>query len=142
MLDSPLVLAGNAIMVSYISGRTRRTLSDADIVRLYVEGLDSDTIGARANCTATTVLDLVRKAGEIVRSSGGPRKPDRHRLTDAEICARYRRGDSGPTIADAAACSASAIYHILRRNNVPVRSRADVLRALASRPRSDEPTKP
>jgi uncharacterized protein (DUF433 family) len=115
-------------MVSYIRGRRRR-LSDEEIVALYVGGLDSGTIAIQAGCDATTVLDLVRKAGGTVRPTGGRARIDRHRITDAEICRRYRDGQSGPMIADAAACNASSVYNILRRYNVPLRDSRQVTRA-------------
>lgn len=106
-------------MPSYV--RNRRTLDDAEIIRLYVcEQLDSDTIGAKAQCSGTTVLNIVRSAGHPVRKSG--RGVPRSRLIDdAEIIRRYRDGASGPAIADAAGCSASGVYHVLRRHGVAIR---------------------
>jgi DNA-binding CsgD family transcriptional regulator len=100
----------------------RRTLSDAEIVRLYVEeGLDSDTIGARAACSGTTVLDKVRNAGHPVRKPGGRRKTAILKLSEEQICALYRAGESAPAIADRAACATSTIYLILRRHQIPRR---------------------
>lgn len=123
-------------MVSYIRGRTQRTLPDEEIVALYAGGLDSDTIAARANCNATTVLDLVRRAGETVRRPGGRPRPDSHRLSDAEICERYRKGQNGPDIADAAGCATSSIYNILKRNGIPRRDAANAARANAAASRA------
>jgi hypothetical protein len=123
-------------MVSYISGRTRRTLSDAEIVALYVGGLDSETIGARANCNATAVLDIVRAAGETVRPRGGRPRGDLHAITDADICQRYAQGWSGPRIAQAANCNVSSVYNILRRCGVPLRKAADAIAAEAARTRA------
>jgi hypothetical protein len=47
---------------SYSRGHpTQRRLPDEEILRLYVEEkLDSSTIGIRAECTSTTVLEIVR----------------------------------------------------------------------------------
>lgn len=106
-------------MVSYV--RTQRLLSDAEIVALYLGGLDSDTIGARAGCHSTTVLNLVRAAGHKPRKPGGVRKADAFLIPDAEICRRYQQGQSGPELADAAGCSTGSIYNVLRRNGVEPR---------------------
>lgn len=109
-------------MASYTYGSRRRTLPDAEIVRLYVEEkLDSDTIGARAGCSATAVLDLVRAAGGEVRRAGGRRRSARLMLTENEIVRRYLAGESGPLLAYAAGCTSSAIYHLLRRHGVEMR---------------------
>jgi len=122
-------------MPSYVSGPRRRTLPDAEIVRLYVdENLDSDTIGARAHCSATTVLDLVRAAGHKVRRPGG--RPRNIKVPEDEICRRYLAGATGPDIAREVGCTPSAIYHILRRRGVPRRAdAAQVALTAASRKR-------
>jgi AraC-like DNA-binding protein len=109
-------------MPSYATGRLRRKLPDAEIVRLYVEEkLDSDTIGARAGCSSTTVLDLVRAAGGTVRKPGAPRQRAVLLIPDAEIIRRYRAGDSGPLIAYAAGCTPSTVYRILKDHGIAVR---------------------
>jgi hypothetical protein len=115
-------------MVSYVRGRSRR-LPDDEIVRLYVSGLDSATVAFRAGCDSTTVLDIVRAAGGTVRKPGGKRKPNAHKITDAEIRERYLLGHSGPEIADAAECAVSSIYNILQRNGVPRRNTNEMTRA-------------
>lgn len=110
-------------MVSFVRGRTAgRTLSDAEIVRLYVAGEDSTTVAFKANCDSTTVLNLVRQAGETVRRSGGRRTTNKLKLTEAEICRRYFAGESGPTLADAAGTSPSTIYGVLKRGGVQRRA--------------------
>jgi DNA-binding CsgD family transcriptional regulator len=101
-------------------GSRRRTLPDDEIVRLYVEGLDSDTVGARANCSCGTVLDLVRAAGQQVRRPGG--RPHNLKVSEDEVCRRYLAGDSGPAIASAIGCTPSAIYHVLKRRGVERRA--------------------
>ena len=107
-------------MPSYVRGRERRRLTDEQIIALYVGGMDADTIGFRAGCSGTTVLNIVRKAGHPIRQAG--RGAPRHRnISDEEIISRYRDGQSGPAIADAAGCSASGVYHVLRRNGVALR---------------------
>lgn len=128
-------------MVSYVRGRTARTMSDAEIVELYLSGLDSSTVGARASCDSTTVLDLVRKAGGTVRGRGGRLGP--LPLTDAAICQMYRDGMAGPMIADKAACASSTIYQILRKAGVRCRPSASTRSATAAsalaRRRAKEP---
>jgi hypothetical protein len=109
-------------MVSYTAGTLRRKLSDADIVRLYLdEGLDSDTVGAAAGCSGTKVLQLVRAAGGQVRRVGGPRRVSPLKLDADEIIRRYRAGESGPQIARIADCATSSVYHVLRSNGVALR---------------------
>lgn len=106
-------------MVSYVRGRGRRTLSDPEIVDLYKEGTDSVTIALRANCDATTVLNIVRAANVPIRPTGGRRNTNRLKLTEDEICRRYREGgESGPTLADAAGTSTATIYGVLKRGGV------------------------
>jgi hypothetical protein len=118
-------------MVSYVRGR-RRILSDAEIVRLYLAGDDSGTVGLLAGCDPTTVLTLVRCAGGTVRKPGGCRKPDLYKLADAEICRRYQSGISGPEIADAADCAVSSIYSVLRRYGVERRDARQIARAASA----------
>jgi len=124
-------------MVSYVRRRstTGRTLSDAEIVARYVAGATSGTIAFYANCDSTTVLDIVRAAGETVRRRGGRPCEDTRTLSDAEICQRYRDGLNGPEIARAATCALSSVYNILRRNNVERREPGEASRvnALAAR---------
>jgi hypothetical protein len=101
----------------------RRTLSDAEIVELYRQGLDAETVGIAAGCSGTTVLVIVRAAGEPIRQRGkgstGRRKPIA--LSDEEIIKRYQNGASAPEIAEAAGCSAEVIYRTLRNANIPRR---------------------
>ena len=110
-------------MPSYIHGRAARRLSDPEIVALYVGGLDSETIGAKADCSASVVLGLVRRAGETVRPPGGRGGRRKRALDEAEICRRYALGATGPEIAEAAGCVLSTVYTILRRHGVVRRPR-------------------
>ena len=102
----------------------QRTLSYAEIVELYRQGLDAETVGIAAGCSGTTVLVIVRAAGEPIRQRGkgsiGKRK--RLALSDEEIIKRYQDGASAPEIAEAAGCTAEVIYNLLRQANVPRRS--------------------
>lgn len=114
-------------MVSYIRGRIR-TLSDAEIVSLYLSGEDSTAIGAQANCPADTVLYLVRRAGHKPRPRG-PRGTKTLALDDATIVKLYREGLSGLTIAERAGTTAATIYARLQRHNVERRSAGDTRKA-------------
>jgi hypothetical protein len=105
------------------TGRQRR-LSDTEIVELYRQDLDGESIGIAAGCSGTTVLAIVRAAGVPIRQRGkgstGRRK--QLALSDEEIISRYQNGASGPEIAEAAGCTAEVIYRTLRNANVPRRS--------------------
>jgi len=111
-------------MPSYVRGGRPRALTDEQIVSLYVdEMLDGDTIGAAARCSGSTVLNLVRAAGQQVRPSGGRRRSTLS-IPESEVARLYLDGQSGPQIAAIAGCTPSAVYHILRRNGVPIRDSA------------------
>jgi DNA-binding CsgD family transcriptional regulator len=118
-------------MISYVRGRKARTLSDAEIVAAYVGGEDSSSVAERASCDAGTVLYLVKRAGQPTRPRPAPRPYKKLALSDAEICRLYRDGLSGIAIGDRAGTSASTIYGVLRRNDVPTRSAADPTRMKA-----------
>jgi DNA-binding CsgD family transcriptional regulator len=119
-------------MPSYVRGRERRTLSDLDIVRLYVEGLDSDSIAMRAGCSGATVLEIVRNAGETIRKPGA-RNRKKLKLTDAEILILYRSGQSGQAVADAAGTSTATVYNIVRAQGGTVRPAQRSKREYAAR---------
>jgi transposase len=110
-------------VVSYRRGIIKcRLLPDAEIIALYIGGMDSDSVSYRAGCCAKIVLDLVRKAGHTVRPPGrGSGRP--LKLSSEEIVRRYRSGESGVSIAVAAGCVASTIYGVLRREGVQLRDR-------------------
>jgi hypothetical protein len=104
------------------TGRQRK-LSDVEIIERYRQGLDAETVGIAAGCSGTTVLAIVRAAGETIRQRGkgstGKRK--RLALSDEEIIKRYQDGASAPEIAQVAGCTAEVIYRTLRNANVPRR---------------------
>jgi hypothetical protein len=105
-----------------------RLLPDDEIISLYLSGLDSETIGFRARCSGTTVLQIVRRAGHPVRPRGNhPGTP--RAFSDGEMCKRYRLGESGQQIAAAAGCSIGTVYRILAANNVPRRPSNNSLQA-------------
>jgi DNA-binding CsgD family transcriptional regulator len=111
-------------MPSYVRGGRPRELTDAEIVSLYVEQkLDSDSVGARARCSGTTVLNLVRAAGHPIRSAGGRRKSTLP-IPESKVIELYLAGQSGPQIAASAGCTPSSVYRVLRRAGVPIRDSA------------------
>jgi hypothetical protein len=108
-------------MPQYIRGRpSQRVIADEEILRLYVEEeLDSDTVGYRAGCCGSTVLEIVRKLGGVVRTRG---KSKTLKLTDAEIIQRYKDGASGLTLAEQAGCEHTTIYRELHSHGVKTRT--------------------
>ena len=124
-------------MPSYVRGKRARTLDDPEIIRLYVdEQLDGESIGIRAGCSGTTGLDIIRKAGHPIRPPG--RGVPRPRLiSDEDIARRYKAGEDGPRLAQAAGCTPGTIYHLLRRLGVHVRPPPNV-RAGRLKARDDE----
>jgi hypothetical protein len=109
-------------MPSYVRGReTGRKLSDDEIVRAYVSGETSDSIALRAECCGVTVLQIIRRAGVAVRKPGAPPNHKSRLISDAEIIRRYRAGEAGPILADAAGCTPGTIYRVLRNHGVEVR---------------------
>jgi hypothetical protein len=102
---------------------TQRLISDEEILRLYAEEeMDSDTISYRAGCSSTTVLDIVRKLGGVVRGRGGCSERKTLKLTDAEIIQRYKDGASGLTLAEQAGCEPPTIYRVLHSHGVRTRT--------------------
>jgi hypothetical protein len=102
----------------------QRKLSDAEIIERYRQGVDAETVGIAAGCSGTTVLVIVRAAGETIRQRGkgstGKRK--RLALSDEEIIKRYQDGASAPEIAQVAGCTSEVIYRILHNANAPRRT--------------------
>jgi hypothetical protein len=98
-------------------GVRQRKMSDEDICKLYEELKSSVDVAIRANTSDTTVLKLVREHGGTVYSRKG-RNHVPKRLSDEEICRRYKAGWDGPRLAGAAGCGTSSIYNVLRRHGV------------------------
>lgn len=109
-------------MPSYVRGRERgRLLSNAEVVEAYVSGETAESIAQRARCCGVTVLQIVRAAGEPVRRPGAPPTHKPRTISDSEIVRRYRAGEHGPLLADAAGCTPGTIYRVLRAHGVEVR---------------------
>lgn len=100
-----------------------RKLSDAEILRLYVEeGLPGDEIGYLAQCSGTTVRDIVKRQGGTLRRRSGLPADYQRLVSDEEIIRRYQIGETGRELAAAARCSAITIYRILSLAGVPRRA--------------------
>lgn len=110
--------------------RQKRTMTDGQVVALYLELKDSQLVGIKAHCSPETVRALVRAAGHEVLPRGG--LPDRHALhiPPEQICERYRAGQSGAEIAQAAGTYPAKVYRILRQHGVDIRDRVTAARAV------------
>lgn len=98
---------------------TVRNISDAEILRLYVEeGLDSETIAMRAGCSAGAVLKAVRDQGGTVRRRSGLPADYRRLVSDEDVIRRYKAGESGQELAAEAGCATGTIYAILSKAGV------------------------
>jgi hypothetical protein len=112
---------------SYIA--RRRSMTDDQIVALYGELQDADLVAYRAGCSNSTVLALVRKAGQPVAPRGG--RPGRRRplgCPETEIVRLYLAGLTAPEVGARVGCTDSAVYRVLRAHNVPRRRGAVGLR--------------
>ena len=119
-------------MPSYVRGRQQRRVTDAEIIRLYVDaGMDADAIGFQAGCSGTTVLNIVRAAGHPIRNPGRG-APRAKRIPDDEIVRRYLAGQSGPLLAQIAGCTAGTVYRVLRDRGVEIRPSASTAKATAA----------
>lgn len=104
---------------SYLYGLSgSRRIDNAEIVRLYLGGMDSDLVGLQAGCCGSTVLALVKRAGGVVRGRAGRPADVRRKLSDVEIVQGYRSGLSGVELSDRAECSKATIYSILKQGGV------------------------
>jgi hypothetical protein len=101
--------------------RRVRLLDDAEIIRRYQEIGDSVRVSLEAGIDPTRVLAICRAAGVPIQKPGGRPGRRRLKLTEDEIARRYRDGESGPTLAEAAGCSIRHIYDLLERLGVPRR---------------------
>jgi hypothetical protein len=103
----------------------KRLLTDAEIVDLYLSGVDSYTVGLRAQCDASLVCALVRAAGHQVRKRGG-----RPFLTLAipldQAIRLYDSGLSLQAVAERAGIDRVTMASTLRRAGVRIRSSQDV----------------
>ena len=68
------------------TGRQRK-LSDAEIIERYRQGHGAETVGIAAGCSGSTVLAIVRAAGETVRQRGEGSTGKKIRLIFTDIVA-------------------------------------------------------
>jgi hypothetical protein len=109
------------------TGRAR-CMTDKEICQMYVDCGDSETVAYHAQCSGTTVLNIVRRNGIEVAKRGGRRKP--LPATDAEICRLYLSGQSGVMIAHELGTHPVTIYDILERRGIERRVKWQHLKTL------------
>lgn len=102
------------------TGRVRR-MTDDEICRMYAERQDSLVVAYHAQCSSTTVLNIVRRSGGVIPKRGGRRT--KLAATDAEICQRYLGGQSGVSLAHELGTHPVTIYEILERYGVERREK-------------------
>ena len=113
----------------------RRTLTDAQIVDMYLAGTDSMTVGLTANCDAQTVLKMVRAAGFQTRGPGGVKKHRTSSLTIEQAAKLYNAGLSVQEVADKAGLDRSTMANRLKEHGVEIRSLSEVVRMKAKQGR-------
>jgi hypothetical protein len=100
----------------------KRTLTDAEVVEMYLSGVDSFTVGLRGNLDPTTVLALVRAAGHQVRNRGG-RKPLTALAIPIDQAIRlYNDGLSVQSVADKAGVDRATMAQAFQRAGVKMRT--------------------
>jgi hypothetical protein len=104
----------------------KRTLTDAEVVELYLSGLDSFSVGLRGNLDATSVLALVRKAGHQVRNRGGGKPLAPLAIPLDQAIRLYDSGLSVQAVAERAGVDRATMAKAFRRAGVKIRSQQDV----------------
>lgn len=92
-------------------GLAQRLLPDDEIVSMYLSGVDAESVGYRAGCSAGTVLKIVKSAGHQSRGRGGVKNMQLGRLPPDELVRLYESGLSMEKIAETAGCS----LHMVRK---------------------------
>lgn len=108
-----------------------RTMSDQQIVEMYLSGTDSMTVGLNAGCDAQTVLKLVRAAGYQTRSPGGVKKTKHSSLTMDQAAKLYRAGLSVQEVADKCGLDRSTMANRLKDAGVEIRSLTEIAKLKA-----------
>jgi len=80
---------------------------------MYLSGVDADSVGYRAGCSAGTVLKIVRAAGHQPRGRGGVKTLLAGNLPPAELVRLYETGLSIDKVASRAGCSVHAVRKAL-----------------------------
>lgn len=104
----------------------KRLLTDEQIVDLYLSGIDSYTVGLRANCDATEVLKKVRAAGHQVRKRGGRPLLSLSIPIEQAVKLYQQDGLSVQDVADRAGVNRATMAKALRRAGIPIRTLQDV----------------
>lgn len=106
-------------------------MSDAQIVEMYLSGVDSMTVGLTARCDAQTVLKLVRAAGFQTRSRGGVKKNKASSLPMEQAARLYNAGLSVQEVADKCGLDRATMTNRLKAFGVEIRSLPEVARLKA-----------
>lgn len=114
----------------------QRTLTDAQIVELYISGVDSLTVGLEARCDAQTVLKIVRAAGFATRRPGGVKKNKVSSLPIEQAAKLYRAGLSVQEVADKCGLDRSTMANRLKEHGVEIRGLAEIAKLKARQGRS------
>lgn len=118
MTDTP----AKPLSPAYNYRQLKRTMSDEEVVAAYLAGDDADTVGFKANISYATVLKIVHAAGvPLRRARTGPRGTP-PKISEEEICRRYRGGANAPELGLLAGVSPDRIYRILERGGVDRRA--------------------
>jgi predicted DNA-binding protein YlxM (UPF0122 family) len=93
------------------------------IIKLYKDGIGSDTIAKQFDVTGTCILKILKKNG-IERRNFTRKLGDKH----DEIIDLYQRGFSSPEIAEKLNVTHGAILKILKKNNIDRRDNEECRR--------------
>lgn len=111
--------------------KRQRTLTDSEIVQMYLSGTDSMTVGLEAHCDGQTVLNLVRAAGYQTRKPGGVKRNRQSSLTVEDAAKLYQSGLSVQEVADRAGLDRETMANRLRQHGVEIRSLSEVAKLKA-----------
>lgn len=102
-------------------GLSQRLLDDATVVEMYLSGVDADSVGYRAGCSAGTVLKIVRAAGHSARRRGGHKPAQQGTLPPEELVRLYKSGLSIEKVAERSGWSAYAVRKTLLSSGTRIR---------------------
>ena len=102
-------------------GLAHRLLPDEEIVSMYLFGVDADSVGYRAGCSAGTVLKIVKAAGHQPRRRGGHKPAQQGSLPPEELIRLYKSGLSIEKVAAQSGWSAYVVRKTLLEAGTRIR---------------------
>jgi DNA-binding CsgD family transcriptional regulator len=102
--------------------------STDELVRRYRAGESCAAIAAATGLRPTTVQGRLKRAGAKLRPPGRPASRGPLGVTDADLVARYRAGESCAAIGEATGLSRTTVHGRLRRAGVELRRGAEARR--------------